>query len=103
MTDVLGTPAGGYISEYANGAGWDPVNNKFRFCGAEHGTQYQARCVEYTDSDNTFREMAWAPGTCQQLAGCPYTPFNHAFEHNTTDQTTGTSYFAHYGHRTIRR
>lgn len=103
MTDVFGVSEVGYISEYADSGTWDPVNEKFRFCGSHHGNTYESKCVEYTDSDNTFREIAWAPGACKQLAGCGGTPFNHAYDHNTVDPATGDFYFVHYGQNHIRR
>lgn len=103
MKDVFGVSEPGYISEYANSGTWDPVNKKFRFCGSHHGNTYESKCVEYTDSDNTFREIAWAPGACKQLAGCGSTPFNHAYDHNAVNPANGDFYFMHYMQRTIRR
>src|SRR5262245_32297278 len=64
LTDIMGV-SGGYISEYGNATGWDGVNLQWLYCGQNHGTQYVGRCVAYTDSNNTFSEIAWPSDWCK--------------------------------------
>jgi len=92
----------GYISEFANSAAWDPINEKFHFIGAHHGTTYIGRHVVYTRATNAWTVSTW-PGGCQ--SGTASSPcFNHAYDHNTVDPATGDVYWRHYNDgKTVRR
>jgi hypothetical protein len=102
LADVMNDVGeGGYISEYANSAGWDPINEKFHFIGAHHGTTYIGRHVVYTRATNAWTLSTW-PGGCQSgTASAPC--FNHAYDHNTVDPATGDVYWRHYNDGTIVR
>jgi len=103
--DILGAPIG-YITEFANNAGWDPINHKVQFCGSSHhgASGIYGRCMEYTESTNTWQEIAWAPGQCQNTATCGgTTPFNHAYGTNSNNPKNGNHYFMHYGDSNVRR
>jgi hypothetical protein len=103
LSDVMGDVGeGGYISEYANSAAWDPINEKFHFIGAHHGTTYIGRHVVYARATNAWTQSTW-PGGCQ--SGTASSPcFNHAYDHNTVDPSTGDVYWRHYNDgRNVRR
>jgi hypothetical protein len=103
LGDVMGAVGeSGYVSEYANSAAWDPINEKFHFIGAHHGTTYIGRHVVYTRATNAWTVGTW-PGGCQ--SGTASSPcFNHAYDHNTLDPSTGDVYWRHYNDgTTVRR
>jgi hypothetical protein len=94
--DIAGCTTGDYITQYAEKAAWDPVNQRVLFVGQAHGQCYGGRFVSYTDATNTWKEEPWVPGICK--SGTASNPcFSHAYDHNTADPTTGDFYYRNYG------
>jgi len=93
---------GGYISEFSNSTAWDPVNGLLHYAGAHHGTTYVGRHVIYTAATNAWTLGPWPGGCSSGTASSPC--FNHAYDHNTVDPTTGDMYWRHYQDgTTVRR
>ena len=57
--DVSGCQSGDYITQYAEKAGWDPVNGRLLFIGQTHGNCYAGRFVIYTESTNAWTQGSW--------------------------------------------
>jgi hypothetical protein len=93
----LGCSNSDWITEYANKATWDPVGLTFRFQGAAHGNCYAGKFVAYSEASNSWTALPYFPGECQSIQGCNYTPFSHAYDHNTVDPATGDFYYHPYG------
>jgi hypothetical protein len=88
----LGCSSSDYITQYADKAAWDPIDNRLMFVGQAHGNCYGGRFVLYTESTNAWTEGPWMPGVCQ--SGTASNPcFSHAFGHNTADPVSGDMYF----------
>jgi hypothetical protein len=88
----LGCNTNDYITQYAEKAAWDPVNDRVLFVGQTHGTCYGGRFVIYSESSNTWTKGPWPSGVCQ--SGTSSSPcFSHAYDHNTTDPRNGDMYF----------
>src|SRR5262249_55978919 len=96
ILEVLG-PGGindGYITQYADNAGWDPVNERFMFYGAQHGNFYLQGFVIYMASDNTWRRGPLHPDSCSGQTDPPC--FSHAYDHNAVDPAPGDLYYREY-------
>ena len=91
-TDVSGCTSGDYITEYADKAPWDPINQRLLFVGQVHGQCYAGKFVIYTDATSSWSQGSYPPGVCQ--SGTSSSPcFAHAYDHNTVDPTTGDFYY----------
>lgn len=88
----LGCDSNDYITQYAEKAAWDPVNDRVLFVGQAHGMCYGGRFVIYTEATNSWSTGPWPSGICQ--SGSASNPcFSHAYDHNTVDPLTGDFYF----------
>jgi hypothetical protein len=88
----LGCSTNDYITQYAEKAAWDPVNDRVLFVGQTHGTCYGGRFVIYSEGANSWSKGPWPSGICQ--SGTSSNPcFAHAYDHNTTDPRNGDMYF----------
>lgn len=92
VASEFGCTSNDYITQYAEKAAWDPVNDRVLFVGQAHGTCYGGRFVMYSESSNSWSKGPWPSGVCQ--SGTATSPcFSHAYDHNTTDPRNGDMYF----------
>lgn len=88
----FGCNSNDYITQYAEKAAWDPVNERVLFVGQAHGSCYGGQFVIFTESTNSWAKGPWPSGVCQ--SGTASSPcFSHAYDHNTVDPATGDMYF----------
>ena len=71
------------ILEYQNSGVWDPTSHQVLFVGGPH--ENQGRFITYDEATNTWR---------QEPDPTPsYLLYNHTYDHNTINPTTGELYF----------
>ena len=100
--NVLRPPSGGSITEFADKAQWNPVNNTFMFLGGSHVTN-KANCdatlfVSYTDSTNTWSNTNLNSPCPNDIGGFGgYQNLGHAYQDDTIDPSTGNYFYREYG------
>jgi hypothetical protein len=95
VTGIVACTTSDYLSQFSNNTAWDPINQRLHYVGATHGNCYTGWHVVYSAATNAWTTDTW-PGGCQ--FGSPTAPcFNHPYDFNTIDPTTGDHYIRHYG------
>ncbi len=71
------------ILEYQNSGVWDPTSRQVLFVGGPH--ENQGRFITYDEATNTWRQ--------EPDPSPSYLLYNHTYDHNTINESTGELYF----------